>query len=377
MLLTRESWQRTVALIKKEGRQIMRDPSAILITVFLPLLLLFLYGTGVSLDLKHLRIGLVLEDTAPDAQSFAKALVDSRYFDVTIVRDRRELLFDIEKGNIRGFVVIPSYFSEYRKRQDIGAPIQVISDGSETNTANFVQYYVQGAFANWLQQEAISSDLTGLPLITTEPRFWYNPVLESRFFLLSGALAIIMTLTGTLLTALVMSREWERGTMEGLIATPVGKWEIVGGKLILYFCLGMISMAICAFVATVFYDLPFRGSWLALALVSSCFLLCALGMGLLISLLSKIQLVSSQIAIIIGFLPAYILSGFLFEISSMPKWIQVLTYLLPARYFVQSLQALFLVGNVWPLLLENMGCMLLMSAILFFLISRKVVKRLD
>ncbi|HEV7738185.1 MAG TPA: ABC transporter permease, partial [Chlamydiales bacterium] len=163
----------------------------------------------------------------------------------------------------------------------------------------------------------------------------------------------------------------------GLIATPVGKWEIVGGKLILYFCLGMISMAICAFVATVFYDLPFRGSWLALALVSSCFLLCALGIGLLISLLSKIQLVSSQVAIIIGFLPAYILSGFLFEISSMPKWIQVLTYLLPARYFVQSLQALFLVGNVWPLLLENMGCMLLMSAILFFLISRKVVKRLD
>lgn len=377
MLLTRESWQRTVALIKKEGRQIMRDPSAILITVFLPLLLLFLYGTGVSLDLKHLRIGLVLEDTAPAAQSFAKALVDSRYFDVTIVRDRRELLFDIEKGNIRGFVVIPSYFSEYRKRQDTIAPIQVISDGSETNTANFVQYYVQGAFANWLQQEAISSDLTGLPLITTEPRFWYNPVLESRFFLLSGALAIIMTLTGTLLTALVMSREWERGTMEGLIATPVGKWEIVGGKLILYFCLGMISMAICAFVATVFYDLPFRGSWLALALVSSCFLLCALGMGLLISLLSKIQLVSSQIAIIIGFLPAYILSGFLFEISSMPTWIQVLTYLLPARYFVQSLQALFLVGNVWPLLLENMGCMLLMSAILFFFISRKVVKRLD
>ena len=377
MRLTHESWQRTLALIKKEGLQIMRDPSAILITVFLPLLLLFLYGTGVSLDLKHLRVGLVLEDTSPDAQSFAKALVDSRYFDVTIVRDRRELLFDIEKGNIRGFIVIPSYFSEYRKRQDTRAPIQVISDGSETNTANFVQYYAQGAFANWLQQESISSDLTGLPLITTEPRFWYNPVLESRFFLLSGALAIIMTLTGTLLTALVMSREWERGTMEGLIATPVGKWEIVGGKLILYFCLGMVSMAICAFVATVFYDLPFRGSWLALALVSTCFLLCSLGMGLLISLLSKIQLVSSQIAIIIGFLPAYILSGFLFEISSMPKWIQVLTYFLPARYFVQSLQALFLVGNVWPLLLENMGCMLLMSAILFFLISQKVVKRLD
>jgi ABC-2 type transport system permease protein len=377
MQLTHNSWRRTRALVKKEGLQIMRDPSAILITVLLPLLLLFLYGTGVSLDLLHLRIGLVMEDTAPDAQSFAKSLVDSRYFDVKIVRDRRELLVDLEKGLIRGFVVIPSYFSEFRNRLDACAPIQVISDGSETNTANFVQYYVQGAFSNWLHQEAISSDLTGLPLVTTEPRFWYNPVLESRYFLLSGALAIIMTLIGTLLTALVVSREWERGTMEGLISTPVGKWEIVGGKLILYFCLGMISMAICAFVSTVIYDLPFLGSWLALALVSACFLICSLEIGLLISLLSKIQLVSSQIALMIGFLPAYILSGFLFEISSMPVWIQILTYLLPARYFVQSLQTLFLVGNIWPLLLKNMGCMLLMSGCLFFLISRTVVKRLD
>lgn len=374
------------ALIKKERLQIMRDPSAIIITVFLPLLLLFLYGTGVSLDLKHLRIGLVMEDTAPDAQEFAKSLVNSPYFDVKIVRDRRELLWDLEKGKIRGFIVIPSYFSEFRSRPSATAPIQVISDGSETNTANFVQYYAQGAFANWLQQEAFNSEIgetksplvnKGLPLITAEPRFWYNPTLESRYFLLSGALAIIMTLIGTLLTALVVSREWERGTMEGLISTPVGKWEIVGGKLVLYFCLGMVSMAICAFVATVIYGLPFEGSWLALILVTACFLVCCLGMGLFISLMSKIQLVSSQIAIMVGFLPAYILSGFLFEISSMPLWIQILTYLLPARYFVQSLQTLFLVGNIWPLLLQNMGCMLLMSGCLFFLISRKVVKRLD
>lgn len=373
----RDSFRRTIALVKKEGFQIMRDPSAILITVLLPLLLLFLYGTGVSLDLDHLRIGLVLEDTAPDAQGFAQSLIDSPYFDVKIVRDRRELSEDLERGLIRGFVVIPSYFSEFRRLKGKEAPIQVIADGSEPNTANFVQYYVEGAFNNWLQQEAIGSDLRGLPLIRAEPRFWYNPVLESRYFLLSGSLAIIMTLIGTLLTALVVSREWERGSMEGLIATPVGKWEIVGGKLILYFLLGMVSMAICVFVSTVFYGLPFQGSWLALILVSSCFLLCALETGLFISLLAKIQIVSSQISIIIGFLPAYILSGFLFEISSMPRWIQWLTYVLPARYFVQSLQTLFLVGDVWSLLWKNMAFMLLISAVLFFLISRKVVKRLD
>ena len=372
-----DSILRMKALVKKEGLQIIRDPSSILIAVVLPILLLFLYGTGVSLDLDHLRIGLVLEDTSPDARSLAESFVDSRYFDVTIARDRRELLPEIERGKIRGFVVIPSYFSEFRNRPDAIAPIQVVADGSEANTANFVQYYALGAFQNWLQQEAISADLKGLPLISTEPRFWYNDTLESRYFLLSGSLAIIMTLIGTLLTALVVSREWERGTMEALISTPVGKWEIVAGKTIPYFFLGMISMSICLFVSTVIYRIPFRGSIFALFLCSAWFLICSLGTGLLISILSKIQIISSQIAIIIGFLPAYILSGFLFEISSMPSWIQVLTYLMPARYFVQSLQTLFLVGNIWPLFWKNIAVMVFMSGILFFLISRKLAKRSD
>lgn len=365
------------ALIKKEGLQIIRDPSAILIAVVLPILLLFLYGTGVSLDLDHLRIGLVLEDTSPDARSFAESFVDSRYFDVKIVRDRRELIPDLQRGKIRGFVVIPSYFSEFRHRPDCIAPIQVIADGSEANTANFVQNYTREAFQNWLKEEAISSNLQGLPLIRPEPHFWYNKTLESQYFLLSGSLAIIMTLIGTLLTALVVSREWERGTMESLIATPVGKWEIVGGKTLPYFFLGMLSMSICLFVSTVIYRLPFRGSLLALFFCSACFLICSLGIGLLISTLSKIQTVASQIAIIIGFLPAYILSGFLFEISSMPTWIQYLTHLMPARYFVQSLQTLFLVGDVWGLFWKNIAVMLIISAALFFIISRKLVKRLD
>lgn len=366
-----------VALVKKESLQIVRDPSAILITVFLPVLLLFLYGSGVSLDLKHLRIGLVMEETSPDAQSFAKSLTDSPYFDVAIARNRRQVVEKLEKGELRGFVVIPSYFSEFRHRKDAIAPLQVIADGSEPNTANFVQYYVGGAFDNWLGQEKISSNLKGLPLIQPDARFWYNEVLESRYFLLSGALAIIMTLIGTLLTALVVSREWERGTMEALIATPVSKWEIIGGKVIPYFFLGMISMAICVFVSTIIYDLPFRGSWLALFLTSASFLFSALGVGLLISILSKVQIIASQFSMILGFLPAYILSGFLFEIASMPLWIQLLTYFLPARYFVQSLQTLFLVGNVWPLLLQNVAILLLMSLLLFFAASRKFVKRLD
>ena len=374
---TRSKFRRLKALIIKEAYQIIRDPSTLLISVLLPLLLLFLYGYGVSLDLNHLRIGLVMEETTPEARTLAESFTDSRYFDVKIVRDRRELAGDIERGSIRGFVVIPSYFSDFLNTPDQIAPIQAIADGSETNTANFFQYYVQGAFANWLQQEGISGDLGKQPVIGIEQRVWYNEQLESRYFLLSGALAIIMTLIGTLLTALVVSREWERGTMEALISTPVESMEIIGGKVVPYFVLGLLSMTICVMVSVFIFGVPFRGSLWLLLLTSSAFLCSALGLGLMISMFSRSQALSYQIALIAGFLPAFILSGFLFEIFSMPAWIRGLTYLMPARYFVQCLQTLFLVGNVWSLILWNLLPMLLMG-LLFFLIARhKMVKRLD
>jgi len=370
-------WRRLKTLIVKESFQIIRDPSTLLISVVLPLILLFLYGFGVSLDLEHLPIGLVMEDRAPDAQSFAKSLTDSPYFDVKIVGDRRELTDEITSGALRGFVVIPSYFSEFRRRPDKIAPLQVIADGSEPNTANFVQYYIQGAFANWLEQEAISSDLKGLPLIRVEPRFWYNEQLESRLFLLSGSLAIIMTLIGTLLTALVVAREWERGTMEAMMSTPIGIWEIVLGKMIPYFVLGMLSMVICVLVSSLGYGLPIRGSLWLLGLTSAIFLSAALGLGLMISTLAKNQTLASQMAMVTGFLPAYILSGFLFEINSMPFFIRLLTYFIPAKYFVINLQTLFLVGNAWSLILLNLFPMLLMALLLFIITARKTVKRLD
>ena len=299
---------RMKALMTKEFLQIIRDPSSILITVVLPLILMFLYGYGVSLDLNHLRVGLVLEDTAPDAQSFAKSLTDSRYFDVTIVRDRREIIDDMTRGLIRGMFVIPSYFTQFRQRPDMIAPIQVIADGSETNTANFVQNYAQGVFNNWLTQEAIATGFSqDVSLIRAQPRYWYNEQLESRFFLLSGSLAIIMTLIGALLTALVVAREWERGTMEAMMSTPVGIWELIIGKVIPYFALGMISMALCVLVSVFVYDLPLRGSWWLLAIVSAIFLYCSLGLGLMISTITKNQVFAYQVTLIVAFLPAYML----------------------------------------------------------------------
>ena len=370
--------RRLRAVMRKEFLQIIRDPSTLLITVFLPLLLMFLYGYGVSLDLDHLRVGLVLEDTAPDAQSFAQSLTDSRYFEVKIARDRRELVDDLIRGSLRGIFVVPSYFTQYRSRPDIIAPIQVIADGSETNTANFVQNYALGVFQNWLTQEAITTGFSkDIPLIRTAPRYWYNEQLESRFFLLSGSLAIIMTLIGALLTALVVAREWERGTMEAMMSTTVGIWELVVGKVVPYFILGMVSMALCVFISVFIYDLPLRGSLWLLTLASAVFLLCSLGLGLMISTLTKNQIFAYQITLIVAFLPAYILSGFLFEIHSMPPWIQVLTYIVPAKYFVQSFQTLFLVGNVWKLVLFDMVPIATIGLIFFVITAFKTVKRLD
>lgn len=371
------SLRRLKALITKEFYQILQDPSSILITVCLPLILLFLYGYGVSLDLNHLKLGIVAEDTSPNAQSLIESFTNSPYFSPKIVGDRRELRDDIVLGNLRGFVVIPSYFSAFRKQQGVTAPIQVIADGSEPNTANFVQNYVQGAYSLWLEQEHLMSGLQGLPLIAAQPRFWYNEELESRFFLVPGSLAIIMTLIGTLLTALVVAREWDRGTMEALMATPVKSIELVLGKLIPYFLLGMGSMALCVVIAITLFDLPFRGSYLVLAVITAIFLFCALGAGLLISTLSKNQFVASQLALFSAFLPSYMLSGFIFEIASMPLFIQMITWIVPARYFVQSLQTIFLVGNVPDLLISNALSMLLIGCVLFTLIARKTAKRLD
>jgi ABC-2 type transport system permease protein len=371
------SLRRIKALIVKEFIQIIYDPSSILICIFLPLLLLFLYGYGVSLDLDHLHIGLVLEDHSPDAQSFAKSMTDSRYFEVKIARDRRELLPDLMEGSIRGIVVIPSYFSNFRLRQDKTAPIQVIADGSEPNTANFVQNYVAQTWSNWLQQEKISNDLHGLPRIDLQTRFWYNEELESRNFLIPGSLAIIMTLIGTLLTALVIAREWERGTMEALMSTPVTIVEILIGKLVPYFILGMVSMGLCVYGSILIYHVPFRGSGWLLAFVTACFLTTALGLGLLISTLARNQLAASQAALVAAFLPAYILSGFIFEIGSMPLPIRLITYIVPARYFVKSLLTIFLVGNVWEVIIFSTLPMLGIGALLFFIVSRKLVKRLD
>jgi ABC-2 type transport system permease protein len=374
------SLRRVMGLVRKESLQIARDPSSYLIAGLLPLVLLFLFGYGVSLDLRRVELGLVVEHETPEADSLVAAFRNSPYFRVHLSRHRRAFEDDLVAGRLKGVVVLASDFGD-RLGAGNTAPVQVIVDGSEPNTAGLVTYYVQGVWGTWVGEEAVSR--TGLAVrnvtspITVEPRYWFNPELRSHNFLIPGSIAIIMSLIGTLLTGLVVAREWERGTMEALMATPINRLEFILGKLLPYFVMGMAAMGLASTAAVLLFDVPFRGSVTALVAVSAAFLLAMLPLGLLISTLARNQFAASQAALISAFLPAFELSGFIFEIDSMPLVIRTITWILPARYFVSCLQTLFLAGDVPQVLVPNTLALLVFSAVLFMLLARSTRLRLE
>lgn len=366
--------RRLLALVRKESLQAFRDPSTILIAFVLPVVLLFLFAYAVSLDVREVRIGVVLESDDAAAQSLAAAFVATRYLKVTPARDRREVIDLVVSGKLRGFVVIPQDFGR-RLASHLPQPlIQVITDGSQPNTANFVANYTQGVVQTWGAGHSI-----GVPpaAIKLEPRYWFNAELESRRALVPGAIAIVMTIIGTMLTALVVAREWERGTMEAILSTPASVAEILIGKLLPYFILGMFATLASAVLAINVFHVPLRGSLLALLTLSAVFLIPALGQGLLISAVTKNQFLASQIALFSGYLPSFLLSGFLFEIDAMPVPIQAITYLIPARYFVTSLQTVFLVGDVWAVFLPNLAAMAAIGVFFFVIAKHKTRKNLE
>lgn len=374
--MTNFSFRRFLAYLEKEYKQIIRDLSTILIAFVLPTIMIFIFGYGVSLDADKIKIGIILEDTATEARSLAHSFLATTYFDAETSYNRLDSIDNLTGGGLRAVVTIPLDFSRNINR-GTPAPLQVLLDGSETNTAKFALNYAIGVVANWNAQRIIEKEKVVRPPINMEERVWFNPALESRYVLLPGSIAIIMTLIGTLLTALVVAREWERGTMEAMMSTPIRIQEMLLGKLIPYYLLGLGSMTLCVTLSVTLFAVPFRGSYLILFLSTTFFLLAALGQGLLISTLTRNQFVSGQIAIMAGFLPAFMLSGFIFEISSMPWPIRALTYMLPPRYFVTILQSSFLSGVPWDLLIPNWFAMLFIAFIFFTLTALKTVKRLD
>ncbi|HKD35209.1 MAG TPA: ABC transporter permease, partial [Pirellulales bacterium] len=307
-----------------------------------------------------------------DATELAASFELSPYFQaqvLTSMPQAQELMLDRKDD---GIVRIRPDFS---RQLALGkAEVQILIHGTDANRARIIQGYAQGAIGQWSARQAAEGKATNDGPVVVLDRLWFNDADESRWFLVPGLVVLIMTLIGALLTALVMAREWERGTLEALFVTPVRSGEILLGKTIPYFVLGLIGLAICIAAAKYLFGVPLRGSITVLVGASMLYLLVALGIGLLISSAVKSQFVASQLTLLVTFLPAVMLSGFLFDLRSMPTAVRLITYILPARYFVAVLQTVFLAGNVWGVILPNVA-MLAAMAIVLLLMTRGVTKK--
>jgi ABC-2 type transport system permease protein len=366
--------RRIISLVKKEVRQVVRDPSSIAIGIVLPVVLILLFGYGMSLDVTNVPVAIVLEDPSPAATELAASFELSRYFDAqrtTSARRAEELML---ARKVDGIVRIRPDFS---RRLSAGeAEVQLLVHGIDANRARIIQSYAQGAIGTWAaRRSAQGQEITTGP-VRVENRLWFNEANESRYFLVPGLIVLVMTLIGALLTSLVVAREWERGTIEALFVTPVRPAEILLGETIPYFALGMIGFALCLLSAKFLFHVPFRGSVLVLAGVSMLYLLVALALGLLISSALKSQFVASQVTLLVTFLPAVMLSGFLFDLRSLPAIVQLITFLLPARYYVTLLQTIFLVGDIWAVILPNAAVLAVMMVVLLWLARRATKKQL-
>jgi ABC-2 type transport system permease protein len=361
---------RVRGLLRKETLQIMRDPSSLAIAFLLPAFLLLIFGYGVTLDARHVPIAVVVERPDATTASFTAGLDQSPFFAPRRFATIGAAQAALARHAVTGIVWLRADFTR-RLHSAPPAPIGVIVNGVDANNARIVEGYLQQVWATWV------AGATAAPPIDVRERVLFNPAVSSRDYLIPGLIAMIMTLTGALLTALVIAREWERGTQEALMVTRATVHEILLAKLLPYFVLGMGGMGASVLIAVTLFRVPFEGSFAALTGASALFLQAALGMGLLISTVARNQFVAGQIAIIATFLPAFILSGFVFDIGSMPLVVRLITHLIAARYFVSILQSLFLAGDVWSVLLPNALALALMAVFFLGVAQRNARKRLD
>ena len=370
----RASFRRTAALIRKESRQVLRDPSSIAIGIVMPLLLILLFGYGLSLDVTNVPVAVVVEEPSPAAYNLVKSFLLSRYFDAQVMTSLPDAETLMQRREIDGIVRIRSDF--VRQLNAGHGQIQVLLYGADANRARIILGYVQGAIASWQAQQTNPNVPVVVGPVLVNSRMWFNEANDSHYFLVPGLVVLIMTLIGAFLTTMVMAREWERGTLEALFVTPVRSGEILLGKTIPYFVMGLIGLALSFLAAEFLFHVPFRGSVLVLTGASILYLLIALGIGLLISSTVKNQLAASQLTMVATYLPAMMLSGFLFDLRSMPQAVRIVASIFPARYFVSLLQTVFLAGNIWAVILPNAAVMVGVIALLLVLSLLATRKRL-
>ena len=364
-----------LALIKKEIKQILRDPSSIVIAFVLPIISISIYMYGINLDSVKITMGIKNDDNSPEVATLVKSFGHSKYVNSINFDNMEDIKTAVLSSKIKGAIVIPNDFSTNLSRNH-RADLLVITDGSEVNTANYVQSYALAISNQWLLRGKYR-DLVQKPLINIENRTWYNPDLNSHHFIVPGSIAITMTLIGILLTSLVIAREWERGTMEALLSTKVRAIHIVLGKYIPYFVLGMLSTAFNMFLCVCVFQIPFRGSYLMFFLISGVFLFTSLGIGLMISTALKNQFMASMVSISVGFMPALMLSGLLFPINSMPTFFQYLTMIIPPRYYISFIESEFMAGGVNEIRLANAFFLTVLGLLLFAGVYKKTQMRLE
>lgn len=368
-------FRRVRALVAKEARQIVRDPSSVAIGIVLPLLLILLFGYGLSLDVTDVPVAVVVEDGSAEASALAARFRLSPYFAARFTRSMAEARRWMVERRVDAIVRLRSDFARRLAQGD--AEAQLLVHGVDANRARIIQGYVEGAVAQWAAARASQGKGVAAGPVAVESRLWFNEARESRYFLVPGLVVLVMTLIGAFLTSMVVAREWERGTLEALFVTPVRSGEILLSKTIPYFGLGLAGLALCVLAARFLFEVPLRGSIWLLAGTSILYLLVALGIGLSISAAAKSQFVASQITLVVTFLPAFMLSGFIFDLRSAPAVVQWISYLLPARYYVTLLQTIFLAGDVWAVVLPNAALLGAMAAALLGLARRAVKKSLE
>ncbi|MGE0420196.1 MAG: ABC transporter permease [Acetobacteraceae bacterium] len=365
-------------LARKEILQVVRDPSALLIAFLLPIILLLVNGYGISLDARNLSLAVVMEQPDELSREAVQALANSPYLRVVTVPNAEAATQRMISGEARGALILRADFSERLARSARWpARAQLLVNATDPNTGRILEGYVAGALEAWMTGLAHERRLRPSGGVALDNRYWFNPALRSGDFIIPGMVAFVMSMTGTLLTALIVAREWERGTMEAMLASPARMGELIVAKLGVYFVLGMLAMTGAVVMAVLLFGVPFRGSLLALGAAAALFLLFALSLGLFISTLARNQFVAAQVAFLTTMLPALMLSGMVFDIASMPSWLQMLTYAVPARYLVSILQTLFLVGTVWPVLLPNLAALAIAAALAIGATVAVTRRRLD
>jgi ABC-2 type transport system permease protein len=358
---------------RKEAIQLRRDPRSLALAFLLPMALLLFFGYAISFDVKDIKMAVLDQSQTQHSRSLLEAFERSGYFTVVQHMERygeSETL--LGRGDVRLVLVIPPRFS-----QDLSAgrpaPVQLLLDGGDANTATIAKNYAHALVTRY----SIAALGTGSPLtipVQTESRIWYNETLESRNMVVPGLIAVIMAVIATMLTALTIAREWERGTMEQLAATPVHRVEVVLGKLLPYVVIGLVDVTLAALIGVLVMGVPFQGNILLLSVMTLLFLVGTLGLGIFISAAVKTQVLATQASILSSFLPALLLSGFMFSIATMPLVLQLITYIVPARYFIVVTRGIFLKGvGIEALWIE--GLAMIAFAVVGLTLATRVFKK--